>query len=192
MLHFNQNIHNAISRSAQFHHNQVRKMSDGTSIPYATHPFAVALILSEFTHDEATLIAALLHDLPEDTEYTLDQLKEEFGQEVYDIVYHLTEVELSSRKQTTWEERKENYLSLLKKAPEKTLLVVIGDKIHNLSSMMYAYKITGDSMWNSFNDSGRDKQLWFHGEVLKIIQERIQHPLVQEHERVYQEALKTF
>lgn len=189
MLNFNEQLHNAITRATQYHKDQNRKMSTQEIIPYVSHPFAVALILSEFTHDTNVLIAALLHDLPEDTDYNLEKLKQEFGEKIYTIVSHLTEIELKSRQETTWEERKVRYFKLLETAPEETLLVVSADKIHNLKSMIYSYKKVGNFMWDDFNDSGKDKQLWFHGEVLQRIKKKFKHPIVAEHEHTYNEAL---
>ncbi len=61
--------------------------------PYITHPLAVTLILAELGAETTTLTASLLHDTVEDTEVTLDQVKEEFGDEVCYLVDGVTKLE---------------------------------------------------------------------------------------------------
>ncbi len=64
------------------HRGQMRKSGE----PYITHPLAVLLILAELGAETTTLTASLLHDTVEDTEVTLDQVREEFGDEVCYLV----------------------------------------------------------------------------------------------------------
>ncbi|MFZ3473361.1 RelA/SpoT family protein [Streptomyces sp. 4.24] len=71
------------------HRGQMRKSGE----PYITHPLAVTLILAELGAETTTLTASLLHDTVEDTDVTLDQVREEFGQEVCFIVDGVTKVE---------------------------------------------------------------------------------------------------
>src|SRR5215813_7829154 len=68
-------IERAYDAAARCHANQLRKSGD----PYITHPLAVATILAELGMNHDTLCAALLHDTIEDTPYTLDELRREFG-----------------------------------------------------------------------------------------------------------------
>ncbi|MDX2599457.1 HD domain-containing protein [Streptomyces caniscabiei] len=71
------------------HRGQMRKSGE----PYITHPLAVTLILAELGAETTTLTASLLHDTVEDTEVTLDQVREEFGEEVCFIVDGVTKLE---------------------------------------------------------------------------------------------------
>src|SRR5687767_7606871 len=71
------------------HAGQKRKSGD----PYITHPLAVATILAELGMDTTTLVAALLHDTVEDTDYTLRQLRQDFGVEVALLVDGVTKFE---------------------------------------------------------------------------------------------------
>ena len=64
--------------AAEFHLGQMRRSGD----PYITHPVAVAEILADLGMTAPTLVAALLHDTVEDTSYSLDDLREEFGDEI--------------------------------------------------------------------------------------------------------------
>lgn len=71
------------------HASQRRKSGD----PYITHPLAVASILAELGMDTTTLVAALLHDTVEDTGYSLEQLTDEFGEEVAHLVDGVTKLD---------------------------------------------------------------------------------------------------
>ena len=91
-----------IDRAAKFaeqaHRGAHRK---GTRIPYIVHPLETALIASMLTNDEEILAAALLHDTIEDTDVTYEDLKQEFGTRVADLV-----AAESEDKSKTWIERK--------------------------------------------------------------------------------------
>lgn len=81
-------VHKAYDVAAKAHANQRRKSGE----PYIIHPLGVATILAELQMDETTLAAAFLHDVVEDTETTLDQLKEMFGVKVADLVDGVTKL----------------------------------------------------------------------------------------------------
>src|SRR3979409_1797334 len=83
----------ALRLAAVGHRNQVRK---GSGVPYIEHPLAVAMILDHSGFDEETVIAGLLHDLVEDTDVTLGQIREQFGDRVAEIVDHCSEVKLDA------------------------------------------------------------------------------------------------
>src|SRR5215207_6777734 len=73
----------------RMHEGQMRKSGE----PYITHPLAVAQIVAELGMDTTTIVAALLHDTVEDTEYTMDQLRADFGGEVAQLVDGVTKFE---------------------------------------------------------------------------------------------------
>ena len=82
-------IERAYDVAERAHRGQVRKSGD----PYITHPLAVATILAELGMTPVTLAAALLHDTVEDTDYSLDDLEEEFGSEVAKLVDGVTKLD---------------------------------------------------------------------------------------------------
>ena len=84
--------------AAAAHDGQQRRSGED----FIHHPYGVALILASLKLDEETIAAALLHDVVEDTETTLDEVKEEFGEEIaklVDGVTKLTRVQFQSREQ---------------------------------------------------------------------------------------------
>src|SRR5699024_2572123 len=82
-------IERANDVASRSHQGQMRKSGD----PYITHPVAVATILAELGLTPSTLAAALLHDTHEDTDYSLEQLIEEFGEEIALLVDGVTKLD---------------------------------------------------------------------------------------------------
>ncbi len=181
-------IQNAINKATLLHGKQIRK---GDGLPYIIHPFGVALILSKFTEDTDTIIAGLLHDVLEDVpDYTAEDMTRDFGEKITGIVKEVSEEKdpnESKGKRLPWKVRKQKYLAHLETATTEAMLVSCADKIHNLLSMMSAYKEQGDALWKKFNSPQEDK-LWFYGEVLKILKQRLNNDIVSELERVHKEA----
>ena len=184
-------IQKAIVRATKLHWNQVRK---GDGFPYIIHPYSVAFIVSRYTDHEDTITAAFLHDVLEDIKrdrYSDQDMIDEFGQKVYKIVKGVSEDKDASiskaEEKTTWEERKTKYLKHLKQVSEGSLIICAADKVHNLQSMIDAYKQQGESLFSKFN-SPPDKKLWFYGEVLRILKEKLRNKIVKELELVYKEA----
>lgn len=86
-------MNKAIQFATQAHGNQTRKWSD---LPYITHPIAVSEIVRSVPHTEEMLVAAVLHDVVEDTDVTLDQVRTEFGDTVAELVYYVTKIAVPS------------------------------------------------------------------------------------------------
>lgn len=173
-------IQKAINIATVQHQGQMRKVGN---LPYITHPFSVAMILSAYTDDESTLCAGLLHDVLEDTTgYSYDDMVKDFSPKVAQIVKDVSEDKapnIQTDEKATWLERKEKYLKHLETACEEALFVSTADKIHNLSSMIESYEQQGDSIWDHFN-SPIDKKVWFYEEVLIIVKQKLKNPIVEE------------
>jgi (p)ppGpp synthase/HD superfamily hydrolase len=178
-------IQKAINIASEKHLGQKRK-ADG--LPYIVHPFAVAWILSNYTDDEDVIAAGLLHDTLEDVAgYRFDDIKKDFGDRVANIVKEVSEDKdpnIITDEKATWEDRKRKYLKHLQVASREAMLVCCADKIHNLSSLLDVYKEQGDAVCSKFN-APADKILWFNGEVLRILQTRMDGEFVRELERIY-------
>ncbi len=130
-------VEQAIRAATILHQDQLRM---GTlPLPYISHLMAVVLILSDYTDDEDTIVAAFLHDTLEDTDYTPEELHEDFGGPVAEIVLSLTEPKVASDRKLSWLERKREYNAQLKKGSEKTLMIAAADKSHNFRTVVEEY-----------------------------------------------------
>lgn len=130
-------VEQAIKAAALLHQDQLRK--GAVPLPYVTHLVAVLLIVRDYTQEENTLVAALLHDTLEDTDYTIDELKADFGEEVARIVSTLTEPKRDGQVKIPWLEVKKTYAAQLKNGPKEAVLIAAADKAHNFRTTVEEY-----------------------------------------------------
>jgi GTP pyrophosphokinase/guanosine-3',5'-bis(diphosphate) 3'-pyrophosphohydrolase len=114
------------------HEGQMRSSGD----PYITHPVAVASILAEITLDHETLMAALLHDVIEDTDYSKDDLAEIFGATVADLVEGVSKLEKLKFKNKE-EFQVENYRKMIMAMTQdiRVILIKLADRTHNMRTL---------------------------------------------------------
>lgn len=123
-------LNKAVKFATEAHGSQVRKYH-GT--PYISHPLAVAEIVKSVPHTEEMLMAAVLHDVVEDTSVTLDQISKEFGDVVAEIVYFLTDI--SKPEDGNRAHRKQLDAEHNANGPAEAQTVKVADLIHNSSDI---------------------------------------------------------
>ena len=120
--------------SAKYHKGQVRMNGE----PYLTHPLEVANILADIRLDAVTVTAGLLHDVLEDTLISADELRKQFGDEVYQIVDGVTkisQVRFTSRHQKQAENFRKMLLAMV--SDIRVLFVKLADRLHNMRTLQY-------------------------------------------------------
>ncbi len=180
-------IEQAIRAAAILHKSQVRK--GRAPYPYVAHLFAVAAILSDYTDDQDIIIAGLLHDSLEDTDYTQEELETDFGSRVREIVEGVSE-RFDPEDPTPFHERKRAYLHVLKKAPVESLLVAAADKIHNLRSIIEEYDTAFEQYLEDFRGTTAER-LQFYEVIHEILNNRLENDIIHEFNYVYR-AFKKF
>ena len=125
-------LNKAYKFAIKAHENQKRDSGD----PYSYHPIAVANILTELKLDSATIATGLLHDTIEDTYATYETIKEEFGQEVADLVDGVTKISVFENKATSGS-KAENFRKLILATSKdiRVLLVKLADRLHNMRTI---------------------------------------------------------
>jgi len=182
MHRYSYKIEQAIRASAILHKDQVRK--GDIPYPYVTHTFAVALIVADYTEDENVIVAALLHDTLEDTDYTEEELYQDFGGTVRDIVVTLT---IPTRDDgTPWAETRKAYVKQLKGAGSDALLVAAADKIHNMRTMVEAYYGNPHALLADFGGS-LEERLMLYQEISNILNRALTNPITSEFNHVFEE-----
>lgn len=156
-----ENLQRAIEFAAIAHRDQQRKSTD---IPYITHPFAVAILLQQDQAPENVVIAGLLHDVIEDTPYTLDDISRWFGSAVSDIVKECSEPD----KSLPWEERKREFIDQLRTASFEAQWVTCADKYHNLFTINRELPKKGQLVWERFKRGYQD-QKWYYQAIDDIL-----------------------
>lgn len=141
-------------------------------MPFIAHPVGVALILQEMGCHETVVAAGLLHDIVEDTVVTPEEIRQNFGDEVADIVAGCTE---PPKKRDNWESRKMHSIRMLTDAPMSVKLVAAADKYHNLSHTLQNLRSEGNSVWRRFG-RGPEQQAWYYRTALVSILANVPDP----------------
>src|SRR3990167_8223013 len=125
-------IHQAFLVASKAHKGQFRQ----TGEPYVTHPVSVACILADMKMDHHTIIAALLHDVIEDTKIQKNDIEKNFGPEVADLVdgvSKLTQIEFISRAQAQAENFRKMVLAIARDI--RVIIVKLADRLHNMRTL---------------------------------------------------------
>lgn len=127
-------IERAYDTAEKMHEGQLRKSGE----PYIIHPMAAAEILAELGMDEDTIVAGLLHDVVEDTEYTKDDLERDFGSNIallVDGVTKLGSIKFESKEERQAENLRKMFLAMSKDI--RVLIIKLADRLHNLRTINY-------------------------------------------------------
>lgn len=135
--------------------------------PYIIHPMEAAAIVATMTNDQEMLAAAILHDVVEDTDVTLGQIRELFGDRVATLVQHET---APSDKNLTWRERKAIQLQQLAAAPLDSKIVALGDKLSNMQGIVVDFRQIGDEVWKRFHaPNGKPDVEWYYRSLAEAL-----------------------
>ncbi|HEX7278761.1 MAG TPA: HD domain-containing protein [Solirubrobacterales bacterium] len=137
-------VRSALEQARADHAGQVRNGSGG--MPYVEHPVTVAARLDELGYGEEVLAAALLHDVVEDSETGLEELREKFGGEVAGVVGALTDDESID----SYRERKAEHRERVAAAAPEALAIYGADKLTNTITLRAAYADEGDAVREEF------------------------------------------
>ncbi|MEV7431309.1 bifunctional (p)ppGpp synthetase/guanosine-3',5'-bis(diphosphate) 3'-pyrophosphohydrolase [Nocardioides sp. NPDC092400] len=130
-------LERAYDVAEKMHGTQMRKSGD----PYITHPLAVTTILAGIGMTEPTLVASLLHDTVEDTPYTLDQLRKDFGDEVAQLVDGVTKLDKVVYGDTAEAETIRKMIVAMSR-DIRVLVIKLADRLHNMRTLRYVKQET--------------------------------------------------
>ena len=144
----------------------------GKGYPYIIHPMEAVEIVATMTKDQELLAAAILHDTVEDTNVTVDQIRDEFGDRVADLVASESdEMPVGISEEDSWHARKQAAIDRLSKASREAKIVAMGDKLSNMRAIARDYAEQGDKLWNLFHVKDRKSHEWHYRGLADALKE---------------------
>ena len=133
----------------------------GKGFPYIVHPMEAMEIVSTMTADQELLAAAALHDTVEDTGVTVEQLREEFGDRIAELVASESDtIDEGVSEEESWRSRKEAGIRRLSRATRDEKIVALGDKLSNMRAIARDYAEQGEACWNIFHAKDPKEHAW--------------------------------
>ena len=177
MATFSPTLDRALAVSATAHRNQERK---GSRVPYIIHPVHVAILLMRHDFPEEVIVAALLHDVVEDTTLTIEDIARDFGPEVARLVAAVSEQKLEGTELLPWRHRKEAQLAHLQSADRHIAAIKTADALHNLRATLADLHRQGNEVWQRFRGS-QTEHLWYYESLSEVLKSKLgDHPLSHE------------
>ena len=173
----------AIIFAVEHHQGVIRKMEGN---PYILHPMEVAQIAAKIKNDDELLAACMLHDTVEDTDATLDDIRNQFSERVAQLVASETEDKYPGiNPATTWRRRKEESLEeLMASEDEDVKILWLADKLSNIRSLHRQYLKEGDQIFNYFNEKDPRQHRWYYRRIEILLSELADTDAYREYSRL--------
>ena len=144
----------------------------GKGYPYIVHPLEAVEIVATMTKDQELLAAAALHDTVEDTDVTVEQIREEFGDRVAELVASESdEMPVGVSEEDSWHARKQAAIDRLSRAGREAKMVALGDKLSNMRAIARDYAVQGDALWNLFHAKDPKEHEWHYRGLADALRE---------------------
>lgn len=163
----------------------------GKGFPYIVHPMEAMEIVATISPDQELLAAAALHDTVEDTDVTVDQIREEFGERVAGLVASESDVMIQGlSEEDSWRARKQVAIDRLAAAPRDAKIVALGDKLSNMRAIARDYATIGDELWKIFHAPHPSDHEWHYRGLADSLRELSDTFAFQEFESLINQVFK--
>ena len=144
----------------------------GKGFPYIVHPMEAMEIVATMTPDQELLAAAALHDTVEDTDVSIEDIREAFGERVAALVQAESDVFVEGvSEEASWPARKQAAIDRIAAAPLDAKMVALGDKLSNMRAIARDYAVQGDALWNLFHVNDPALHAWHYRGLLEALRE---------------------
>ena len=135
----------------------------GKGFPYIIHPMEAAEIVATITNDQEILAAAMLHDVIEDCDVSIEEIRKEFGDRVAALVASESDKQFPGlSEEESWKARKQFAIDRLKGLPRDGKIVALGDKLSNMRAIARDYKVQGEKLWVMFHAPDPSLHKWHY------------------------------
>ena len=163
----------------------------GKGFPYIVHPMEAVEIVATMTSDQELLAAAALHDTVEDTDTTVEQIREAFGDRVASLVASESDVVVEGISEAdSWHARKQAAIDRLARASHDAKIVALGDKLSNMRAIARDYAQQGDALWNLFHAKDPKEHEWHYRGLADSLRELQETFAYQEFEQLINQVFK--
>ena len=144
----------------------------GKGFPYIVHPMEAVEIVATMTRDQELLAAAALHNTMEDTDTTVDQIREEFGDRIASLVASESDTMPEGvSEEDSWHTRKQAAIDRLARASHDAKIVALGDKLSNMRAIARDYAQQGDALWDLFHAKDPKDHEWHYRGLAESLRE---------------------
>ncbi len=144
----------------------------GKGFPYIVHPLEAMEIVATITPDQELLAAAALHDVVEDTDVSVDEIRAEFGDRIAALVAAESDTfEEGVSEEDSWHSRKRAAIERLASASHDAKIVALGDKLSNMRAIARDWAVKGDSFWNIFHAKDPKDHEWHYRGLAESLRE---------------------
>ena len=135
----------------------------GKGFPYIVHPLEAVSIVATITPDQELLAAAALHDVVEDTDCTIESIREAFGERIASLVEcESDKMPEGISEEESWHSRKQAAIDRLAAASRDAKIVALGDKLSNMRAICRDYQTIGDELWKRFHVTDPAEHAWHY------------------------------
>ena len=144
----------------------------GKGFPYIVHPLEAVEIVATITPDQELLAAAALHDVVEDTDVSVDEIRAEFGDRIAALVAAESDTfEEGVSEEDSWHSRKRAAIERLASASHDAKIVALGDKLSNMRAIARDWAVQGDYFWNIFHAKDPKDHEWHYRGLAESLHE---------------------
>ena len=144
----------------------------GKGFPYIVHPMEAVEIVATMTSDQELLSAAALHDVVEDTDVSVEQIRAEFGERIASLVAAESDTfEVGVSEEDSWHSRKRAAIERLASASHDAKIVALGDKLSNMRAIARDWSVQGDAFWNIFHAKDPKDHEWHYRGLAESLRE---------------------
>lgn len=144
----------------------------GKGFPYIVHPMEAVEIVATMTSDQDLLAAAVLHDVVEDTDATVEDIRAEFGDRIAGLVASESDTfEDGVSEEDSWHSRKKAAIERLACASHDAKMVALGDKLSNMRAIARDFAVKGNSFWDIFHTKNPADHEWHYRGLADALRE---------------------